>query len=91
MREEVTALKRFLFASLYRHPQVLRTTARARAVVHALFTAYEQAPNQLPEEHRGAYDQFGARALADYIAGMTDRFASREYARLTGQPAFELA
>jgi dGTPase len=89
MREEVTALKRFLFASLYRHPQVLQTTARAREVVHALFTAYEQAPGQLPDEHRDAYAQAGARALADYIAGMTDRFASREYARLTGQPAFE--
>ena len=89
MREEVTALKRFLFASLYRHPQVLQTTARAREVVHALFKAYEQAPAQLPDEHRSAYAQLGARALADYIAGMTDRFASREYAWLTGQPAFE--
>jgi dGTPase len=89
LRAEVSALKRFLFASLYRHPQVLQTTARAREVVHALFTAYEQAPGQLPDEHRDAYAESGARALADYIAGMTDRFASREYARLTGQPAFE--
>jgi dGTPase len=90
MREEVTAMKRFLFASLYRHPQVMQTTARAREVMHALFSAYEREPGQLPEEHRGAHAQIGARALADYIAGMTDRFASREYARLTGEPAFEV-
>jgi dGTPase len=90
MRAEVTAMKRFLFASLYRHPQVMQTTARAREVVHVLFNAYEHEPGQLPEEHRAAQGQLGARALADYIAGMTDRFASREYARLTGQPAFEV-
>jgi dGTPase len=90
MREEVTAMKRFLFASLYRHPQVMQTTARAREVVHALFTAYEHEPGQLPDEHCAAHAQIGARALADYIAGMTDRFASREYARLTGQSAFEV-
>jgi dGTPase len=89
MRAEVTALKRFLYASLYRHPQVMHTTERARDVMHALFAAYERDPAQLPEEHRTAHSQIGARALADYIAGMTDRFASREYARLTGQPAFE--
>jgi dGTPase len=91
MRTEVAELKRFLFAALYRHPQVMQTTARARLVVQVLFTAYQQAPQQLPEEHRVAHAQIGARALADYIAGMTDRFASREYARLTGLPAFEVA
>jgi dGTPase len=89
LREQVTALKRFLFASLYRHPQVAQTTSQAREVVRALFAAYADAPQQLPEEHRLAHEQIGLRAVADYIAGMTDRFASREYTRLTGRAAFE--
>jgi dGTPase len=89
LRAEVTALKRFLFAALYRHPQVAHTTARAREVVRTLFTAYADSPEQLPDEHRLMHVQIGARALADYIAGMTDRFASREFTRLTGRAAFE--
>jgi dGTPase len=89
MREQGTALKRFLFAALYRHPQVEHTTSQAQEVVRALFSAYADAPQQLPEEHRAAQQQIGLRAVADYIAGMTDRFASREYARLTGRLAFE--
>jgi dGTPase len=88
-REEGIALKRFLFASLYRHPQVVRTTARARDVLRALFAAYADEPSQLPEEHRLAHAQIGLRAVADYIAGMTDRFAAREYQRLTARPAFD--
>jgi dGTPase len=89
MREQVTALKRFLFASLYRHPQVAHTTSQARDIVRALFAAYADAPRQLPDEHHVAYEQIGLRAVADYIAGMTDRFASREYTRLTARSAFE--
>jgi dGTPase len=88
MREQVTSMKRFLFASLYRHAQVERTTVQASQAVHALFDAYADQPQQLPDEHRVAQQQIGLRAVADYIAGMTDRFASREYARLTGRSAF---
>ncbi len=88
-RDQGVVLKRFLFASLYRHPQVVRTTARARQVLRTLFAAYAAEPSQMPEEHCRAHAQIGARAIADYIAGMTDRFAAREYQRLTGQPAFE--
>ena len=57
----------------------------AREVVRTLFAAYADSPQQLPDEHRLAHEQIGLRAVADYIAGMTDRFASREYLRLTGQ------
>lgn len=89
MQEKATVLKRTLFASLYRHPQVERTTARARDVLRTLFQAYKAAPDELPDEHREALERQGLRALADYIAGMTDRFAAREYRRLTGMPAFE--
>jgi dGTPase len=88
-REAGIVLKRFLFSSLYRHPQVVQTTARAREVLRALFTTYAAEPAQMPEEHSDAHAQIGLRAVADYIAGMTDRFAAREYQRLTGRPAFE--
>jgi dGTPase len=88
MRVQATTLKRFLFASLYRHVQVERTTSQARQAVQMLFNAYSDAPQQLPDEHRAAQEQIGPRAVADYIAGMTDRFATREYARLTGRSAF---
>ncbi|MDH5330604.1 MAG: deoxyguanosinetriphosphate triphosphohydrolase [Aquincola sp.] len=89
LRAQASELKRFLFAALYRHPSVTRTTDRAREVVRALFAAYVAAPTELPPEHRAAYERRGLRALADYIAGMTDRFAAREYARLHGSRAFE--
>lgn len=89
MRSEATALKRFLFSSLYRHPTVTQTTDRARAVVQGLYAAYAAAPAELPAEHRAAFDRRGPRALADYIAGMTDRFAAREYTRLHGTRAFD--
>ena len=88
MRERSAQLKRFLFAALYRHEQVARTTERAREVVRALFAAYIAAPAQMPAEQAAAFAQRGQRVVADYIAGMTDRFASREYARLMGRPAF---
>ncbi len=89
MREQATALKRFLFAALYRHPQVERTTNRAREVLRTVFSAYAADPAELPLEHRAMFERDGHRALADYVAGMTDRFAAREYRRLTGKPAFE--
>ena len=88
MREHSAQLKRFLFAALYRHEQVARTTERAREVLRALFAAYIAAPAQMPAEQAAGFAQRGHRVVADYIAGMTDRFASREYARLMGRPAF---
>jgi dGTPase len=89
MREQTTQLKRFLFGALYRHPQVMRTTELARDVVQRLFAAYASAPGQLPAEQAAAFDTRGHRVVADYIAGMTDRFATREYQRLTGLQAFD--
>ena len=79
-------LKRFLFRALYRHPQVMDSTERARSVVRELFDAYLAAPHELPPEFAAQADL--PRAVADYIAGMTDRFALREHHRLTGRHAF---
>ncbi|MCR5865606.1 deoxyguanosinetriphosphate triphosphohydrolase [Aquincola sp. J276] len=86
MREQSTALKRFLTRELYRHPQVMDTTDRARRVVRELFSAYLAAPGEMPADYAAAPDRH--RAVADYIAGMTDRFALREHVRLGGQALF---
>jgi dGTPase len=83
MRAQSIQLKRFLFANLYRHPQVTATSERAQAVVRGLFAAYLERMNDMPESFAGRTDRH--RAVADYIAGMTDRFAMREHERLTGQ------
>jgi dGTPase len=87
MRERSAQLKRFLHAGLYRHPRVDEVMDHARRVVRELFDAYLADPARLPPEHRERVGTLGARAVADYIAGMTDRFALREHARLTGAPA----
>lgn len=86
MRERSRTLKAFLFRNLYRHPQVMETTDRARRVVTDLFDCYMNAPEALPEAH--GRKQHLARAVADYIAGMTDRFAIREHERLSGAVLF---
>jgi len=87
MRDASRGLQRFLFASLYRHPQVRETTDRAGRVVRDLFAAYVDTPEEMPPEHAARADQ--PRAVADYVAGMTDRFALREHHRLTGERLFD--
>ena len=86
MREDSTALKRFLFKELYRHPQVNDTTAKAKQVLSELFAAYVAQPSGMPEDFAQREDLH--RGVADYIAGMTDRFAVREHERLTGSKVF---
>lgn len=82
MRAESTELKRFLFRNLYRHERVVQTADQAQGVVRALFDAYLADASEMPEGYGHRADRH--RAVADYIAGMTDRFAIREYERLTG-------
>ncbi|HXE49428.1 MAG TPA: deoxyguanosinetriphosphate triphosphohydrolase [Ramlibacter sp.] len=76
-------LKRFLLQNLYRHPRVAAKTGQAQQVVRELFALYLGHPGQMPPDFAGRADI--ARAVADYIAGMTDRFAAREHERLTGR------
>jgi dGTPase len=83
MQQRSTQLKTFLLHHLYRHPQVMQTTDWAKQVVGELFAVYLARPQEMPEGH--AKRDNLPRAVADYIAGMTDRFASREHARLVGQ------
>ena len=87
-RAQTTELKRFLFLELYRHPRVTQMTTLARTVVVELFAAYRAQPAQMTPEYATAQDR--PRAVADYIAGMTDRFALREHQRLTGQRLFDV-
>jgi dGTPase len=98
MRVKSRAMKTFLFKHLYRHPQVTENMARAKQVIADLFAAYCNSPTLLHSEAgapvgvlaplRHLHDASVERRIADYIAGMTDRFALREHERLTGQRLF---
>jgi dGTPase len=82
LRAEADALKKFLFENLYRHYKVMRMTNKARRIVRALFDAFVHEPRLLPPDYRHENVVAQARAIADYIAGMTDRYAIREHHRL---------
>ncbi|MHA6316997.1 deoxyguanosinetriphosphate triphosphohydrolase [Altererythrobacter sp. CAU 1778] len=86
--EEERGLKRFMYERLYYHPEQVETARRARDVVAALYAAYAQRPALMAEGwHEDLEDAAEAlpRRIADYIAGMTDRFAMEQYTKLTGQ------
>ena len=76
-------LKQFLFEQMYRHPRVNRMTERAGRVVRDLFGLYTAQPEHLPR-HRGPNPPDTPRRVADFIAGMTDRFALEEHRRHFG-------
>jgi dGTPase len=76
-------IKAFLVARMYRHPDVRRVREHVDAIVRRLFKAFLADPSAMPPEWAAkAEGQGRARAVADYIAGMTDRFAIAEHARL---------
>jgi dGTPase len=88
-------LKKFLRNKLYRHERMQATRTGAGRVLQELFDGFMGDTGLLPAEHRDAAlameraDGKGgrARAVADYIAGMTDRYAFQEHARITGRSA----
>ena len=100
MQQRSAELKRFLFAQLYRHPRVVETMDQAKQVVRELFACYCNAPHEMQSgfAQRSKGGQGGPadagpalqRSVADYIAGMTDRFAAREHYRLTGMRLLDL-
>ncbi len=79
---ELKVLKAFLRDNLYRHYQVLRMTGKARRIIEDLFAAFMQDPRLLPPQYQRMAEADKARAIADYIAGMTDRYAVKEHRRL---------
>jgi len=81
---EKLALKRFLLESFYQHPRVRRMTRKAEGVVAELYRVYREDPGLLPAWLQPRRREEGdARAVADYVAGMTDRFAWAEHRRLS--------
>ena len=88
MVEEARVLKAFLLRALYRHPTVVEKMDAARAVVTGLFALYIESPDQMAAPGAALDSKADAglqRRVADYVAGMTDRFALREHERLTGK------
>jgi dGTPase len=84
MRRDATELKRFLRENLYRHYKVNRMRVKASRIVRELYAAFMAEPVLLPPDYQDKSDDAGkqARKIADYIAGMTDRYAIREHRRL---------
>ena len=83
---QLAGLKRFLFARVYRHPRVMRVMADAESIVRDLFERYSRDDAALPEQWRAAAgrldDRTRPRLIADFVAGMTDRYAIAEHRRL---------
>jgi dGTPase len=82
------ALKTFLYRNLYYHPDQRTTAERARTVIARLFAAYHQQPELLPEawlDRLPEDEPARSRQIADFIAGMTDRYAIERYREIFGQ------
>ncbi|MCY0388332.1 deoxyguanosinetriphosphate triphosphohydrolase [Robbsia sp. Bb-Pol-6] len=75
-------LKQFLFANLYRHYRVMRMASKAQRVITGLFDAFIDDPRLLPPPYQSPDAARQPRLIAHYIAGMTDRYAQKEYRRL---------
>jgi dGTPase len=88
MAAQERGLKRLMYDRLYFHPDQAATSAKARDVVAALFTAYTSEPGRLPQHWRAGLpgeEPARSRHVADFIAGMTDRYAIGEYRRIFGR------
>jgi dGTPase len=85
-RVEIEGLQGYLFASVYRHPRVMSVMRAAEAIVGDLFNRYMRNPNEMPGSWRAACEGDGAAAraavVADFVAGMTDRYAIGEHRRM---------
>jgi dGTPase len=89
MTQDVAAIKRFLFAHMYRHPRVMVPIGRAKTVVAELFAAFSAEPTKMPPDWAALCgapaDAATGGVVRDYIAGMTDRYVLSEYARVFGR------
>jgi dGTPase len=83
MQERNRQLKDFLYTNMYRHFRVVRMQVKAETIVRSIFNAYTNTPDSLPPEVQKRTESTDfTRAVCDYIAGMTDRFALDEHTRL---------
>lgn len=88
MREHERTLKRFMYAQLYHHPRQLEAARIAQGIVAGLFAAYRDDPALLPEDWQQrlpADEPWRSRHVADFIAGMTDRYAIARYREVVGK------
>lgn len=96
LKAELNGLRDFLMNNMYRHHDVNRARSKAKRIVKTLFELFMSEPDTLPPEWRARYESYDhgqnqaklPRIVCDYIAGMTDRFAIREYERLFGLSTF---
>lgn len=82
IRQKEDELKSFLMKNLYRHYKVMRMSSKARLVIKELFAAFLENPRLLPNDYQKKDEDKLVRSIADYIAGMTDRYAIKEHRRL---------
>ena len=90
MRDDERALKKFMYANLYHHPRQLAAADSAHAIIAGLFDAYREDPSlmaegwpePMPDDATGRN-----RHIADFIAGMTDRYAIQRYREVVGEPS----
>lgn len=82
MERQQLRLRQFLKINLYQHYQVARMTNKARRIIADLFSAFSSDPRLLPTQYHARAERDFSRTVADYIAGMTDRYAMREHRRL---------
>lgn len=82
IKREQQELKRFLHENLYKHYQVMRMSSKARHIISKLFNAFDTEYALLPTKYQHKFRDYGHQAIADYVAGMTDRYAIKEYQRL---------
>ena len=83
MEEQLQYAGKFLYENMYKHYKVLRMATKARIIIEALFDAYMKEPRQLPKTSRSRLETDPKeQVVADYIAGMTDRYAMQEYKKL---------
>ena len=84
-------LKKFLREKLYRHYRVMRMTRKAEQIISELFSAFMEEPRMLPDEQYEQFQRYSSeeapRIIADYIAGMTDRYALSEHQKIFNPPA----
>jgi dGTPase len=86
LAEKKRNLERFLFDKVYRHPTVVSKREIAQRALHEVFEVLNTKPEELPAKFRRLAERDGVpRSAADYIAGMTDRFALEEHRRLLGR------
>lgn len=91
LAQEVGELQRFLYERVYRHPRLLELSRHAAEVLEVLFRTLVERPDEMSPWYRHWVGEVGReRAVCDYLAGMTDRFAEQEFERLTGRtPAWK--